>query len=124
MASDTLPDHVFAQRLREAVLHSAGLAGVPAHQAEEVATRSVETLRRMLGGQRAYLAAPRPQNQRQCQRAAGLQARGLHIREVAARLGVSVDHAYRLCAQARRLGLVPAGKPGPEATPGMRIPKD
>lgn len=119
MASETLPDHEFAQRLREAILHSAGAAGVPAQQAEDVASRSVDTLRHMLGGQRAYLAAPRPTKRRQRQRAAELQARGLTVREVAARLSISVAHAYRLCSQAKRLGNSQGAEAASETTPAQ-----
>lgn len=89
------------RRIAERCLHCEGIG--PGRAAEIVDRLQIE-LKRELGGVQAYIAQDRLKPTQLASRAAELQAQGLCVADVAARLGRSKSYVHALLHRARKSG--------------------
>lgn len=85
---------------RDITAHCARLCGLSGERADELAGQVQDSLLHALQGAQVYLGARHLQRQRKAVRAAALRGQGYSVRDIAARLGVSTAHAYRLLTPA------------------------
>jgi hypothetical protein len=100
MASRHLRSADFMALQRDIIRHGARVVGISDAQAQDLADQVQESMLQALQGTQVYMGGRHLERNRKAARAVQLRQQGYSPPDIAARLGVSVPHAYRLMAQA------------------------
>ena len=104
MAARRLRSGQFMQVHRRIAERCLSQAGIEALQVSQIAEQLQTAIRTELGGAKFYITMGKPEPGSAAARAGALQAQGLSVADIAARLNVSKGTVYRLLAIARNTG--------------------